>query len=75
MCCTNNCRHRGTCKIQRLPMSIYTRIVCTKNIFPGTDAGIYTISIPVDKINPETYLNEAMGMVTSDRLAFTHTNI
>jgi hypothetical protein len=73
MCYTNNCSYRDTCQVRRLSLQIYTQNAkVEKSIALDTENGIFCISVSIISFIPDTYLNEGIGMVTSDRAAFNH---
>ena len=68
MCCTNNCKYRQSCTIQRTKLVIPAITINTDkndirkqklNSIPG-------VSIKIFSIKPDGYLNEHTGMFTNE---------
>ena len=68
MCCTNNCKYRPTCTIERTKLIIpATTISMDRNdIKKQKVKSIPGISIKMFSIKSDGYLNEHTGMFTSE---------
>ena len=68
MCCTNNCRHRETCTIQRTKLVIPATTIHTDktDIRKQKLESVSGISLKIISMKPDGYLNEHTGMFTSE---------
>lgn len=68
MCCTNNCRYRETCTIQRTKLVIpaITISMDKDDIKKQKIKSIFGVSIKMFSMKPDGYLNEHTGMFTSE---------